>query len=55
MGLSRNKPNTQGSTTKNVNESFKIVDFIRANTVPGNKSYANVAMSRKIKNSFTKK
>ena len=54
-GLSQNKPHTQGSTTEVVNESSENVDFIRANTVPGNKSYADVAMSRKTKNGFTKK
>ena len=54
-GLSQNKPHTQGSTTEVVNESSENVDFIRANTVPGNKSYADVAMSRKTKNSITKK
>ena len=54
-GLSQNKPHTQGSTTEVVNESSENVDFIRANTVPGNKSYADVVMSRKTKNGFTKK
>ena len=54
-GLSRNKPHTQGSTTAVANESSENVDFIRANTVPGNKSYADVVMSRKTKNGFTKK
>ena len=55
MGLSRNKPPTQGSTTEVVNESSENIYFIRANSVPGNKSYADVAMSRKTKNGFTKK
>ena len=58
MGLSWNtltEPYTQGSTTEVVNDSFENVDFIRANTVPGNKSYADVAMSCKTKNSITKK
>ena len=54
-GLSRNKPHTQGSTTAVANESSENVNFIRANTVPGNKSYADVVMSRKTKNGFTKK
>ena len=57
-GLSRNtltEPYTQGSTTEVVNDSFENVDFIRANTVPGNKSYADVAMSRETKNNITKK
>ena len=46
---------TQGSTTEVVNDSSEKTDFIRANTVPGNKSYADVAMSRKTKNGMTKK
>ena len=46
---------TQGSTTEVVNHSSEKVDFIRANTVLGNKSYAHVAMSRKTKNGITKK
>ena len=46
---------TQRSTTEVVNESSETVDFIRAKTVPGNKSYADVAISRKTKNGFTKK
>ena len=57
-GLSRNRltePPTQGSTTEVVNYSSENVDFIRANTVPGNKSYADVAMSRKTKKGITKK
>ena len=54
-GLPRNKPHTQGSTTAVANEPSENVDFIRANTVPGNKSYADVVMSRKTKNGFTKK
>ena len=49
------EPPIQGSTTKIVNDSSKNVDFIRACTVPGNKSYADVAMSRKTKNDITKK
>ena len=58
MGLSRNRltePHTQGSATEGVNDSSENIDFIRANTVPGNKSYGNVAMSPKTKNSITKK
>ena len=31
------------------------VDFKKENTVPGNRSYADVAMSRNVKNSITKK
>ena len=57
-GLSRNKltePHTQGSTTEVVNDSSENVNFIRGNTVPGNKSYADVAISRKTKNSITEK
>ena len=57
-GLSRNRltePHIQGSKTEVVKDSSENVDFIRANTVPGNKSYADVAMSRKTKNGFTKK
>ena len=57
-GLSRNKftePPTQGSTTEVVNDPSENVDFIRANTVPGNKFYADIAMSRKTKNGITKK
>ena len=46
---------TQGSTTEVVNDSSENIDFIRPNTAPGNKSYADVAMSRKTKNSITKK
>ena len=49
------EPNTQGSTTEVVNDSSESVDFIRANTVPGNKSYADAAMSRKTKSGITKK
>ena len=49
------EPFIQGSTTEVVNDSSKNVGFIRANTVPGNKSYADVAMSRKTKNGITKK
>ena len=55
MRRRRNKHHTQGSTIEAVNESTGNVDFIRANTVPGNKSYAHVAMSRKTKKGFTKK
>ena len=36
-------------------ELLENVDFIRTNRVPGNKSYADVAMSRKTKNGITKK
>ena len=57
-GLSRNRltePHIQGSKTEVVKDSSENVDFIRANTVPGNKSYADVAMSSKIKNGITKK
>ena len=46
---------TQGSTTGAINDSSENVDFIRANTVPGNKSYADVAMSRKTKNGIIQK
>ena len=49
------EPPTQGSTTEVVNYSSENVDFIRANTVPGNKSYADVAMSRKTNNGNIKK
>ena len=49
------EPPTHGSTTEVVCDSSKNVDFIRTNTVPGNKSYADVAMSRKTKNGITKK
>ena len=49
------EPNTQGSTTAVINDSSENVDFIRANRVPGNKSYADVAISRKTKNCITKK
>ena len=57
-GLSRNRltePHIQGSKTEVVKDSSENVDFIRANTVPGNKSYADVAMSRKTKNGITRK
>ena len=47
--------NTQRRTTEVVNDSSKNVDLIRANTVPGSKSYADAAMSRNTKNSITKK
>ena len=47
-------PHTQGTTTEVVNDSSENVDFIRANTVPGNKSYSDVAMSRMTKNGITK-
>ena len=58
MGLLQNRltePRTQGSTTEVVNASSENNDFIRANTVPGNKSYADVAMSGKTKIGITKK
>ena len=58
MGLSRNRLTelpTQGSATEVVNDSSENIDFIRANTVPGNKSYVDVTMSRKTKNGITKK
>ena len=45
---------TQRSTTEVVNDFSKNVDFIRANTVPASKSYADVTMSRKTKNDTTK-
>ena len=51
MGLLQNRltePRTQGSTTEVVNASSENNDFIRANTVPGNKSYADVAGKMKI-------
>ena len=51
MGLLQNRltePCTQGSTTEVVNASSENNDFIRANTVPGNKSYADVAGKTKI-------
>ena len=43
------EPHRQGCATEVVNDSFENVDFIRANTVPSNKSYVDVAMSRKSK------
>ena len=49
-----NEPHTQRSTTEVVNGSSENVDFKRENTVPGNKSYANVAMSRNAKTGITK-
>ena len=49
------EPHTQGSTTEVVNDSSENVDFTRVNTVPGNKSYADVAMLRNTKNVITKK
>ena len=49
------EPHIQGSKTEVVKDSSENVDFIRANTVPGNKSYADVAMSRKTKNGIAKK
>ena len=57
-GLLRNRltePHTQRSTTEVVNSSSENVDFKRENTVPGNKLYADVAMSRNTKNVVTKK
>ena len=50
-----NEPNIQRSTIEVVNDSFKNVDLIRANTVPGNISYTNATMVRSTKNSITKK
>ena len=58
MRLLRNRlteSHTQGRTAEVANDCSENVDFIRANTVPGNKSYADVAMSRKSKNGITKK
>ena len=49
------EPPTQGSTADVGNGSSENVDFIRENTVPGNKSYADVAMSRKTKNGIIQK
>ena len=49
------EPHTQGRKAEVANDSSEHVDFIRANTVPNNKSYADVAMSRKSKNGMTKK
>ena len=49
------EPHTRGSTTEVVNDSSENIDFIRASTVPGNKSYADVAISRQTKNSIAKK
>ena len=49
------EPHTQGSTTEVLNDSSENVDFIRTNTVPGNKSYDDVAMSSKTKIGITKK
>ena len=37
-------PHAQGSTTEVVNDSSENVDSIRLNTVPCNRSYADVAM-----------
>ena len=47
--------NTQRSTTEVVNNFSKNVHFIRANTAPGNKSYADAAISHNTKNGITKK
>ena len=46
---------TKGSTTEAVNVFSENVNFIRANTVPGNKSYTDVVMPRNTKNGITKK
>ena len=57
-GLPRNKlnePRTQGSTTEVVNDSSENVDFIRAKTVPGNKSYADFLCHLRPKTVLTKK
>ena len=57
-GLPRHKltePRTQGSTTEVVNDSSENVDFIRANTVPGNKSYADFLCHLRPKTVLTKK
>ena len=43
------------STTEAVDDSFTNVGFIRTNTVPGNKSYADAAMSRNTINGVSKK
>ena len=56
--LSRNKLtelHTQGSTTEVVNDSSENVDFIRANTVPGNKSYADFLCHLRPKTVLPKK
>ena len=56
-GLLRNRltePHRKRSTTEVVNDSAENIDFKRENTVPGNKSYADVAMSRNTKNGITK-
>ena len=47
--------NTQRSRTEVVNDSSNNVDFIRANTVLGNKSYADGAMSRSTKKRYYQK
>ena len=47
--------NVQWSTTEVVNDSSENVYFIRASTVPGNKSHADAAMSRNTKNGIIKK
>ena len=49
------EPRTQGSTTEVVNDPSENVDFIRPNTVPGNNSYADVAVPHNTKNGITKK
>ena len=51
----QDEQNTKRSTTEVVNDSFKDVDLIKANTVPGNRSYADAAISRNTKNSISKK
>ena len=58
IGLLQNRltePYTKGSTTEVVNVFSENVNFIRANTVPGNKSYTDVVMPRNTKNGITKK
>ena len=47
--------NAQRSATEVVNDSSKNVNLIRANAVPGNKSYADSAMSHNTKNGILKK
>ena len=55
LGNSLTEPHTQQSTTKVVNDPSENIDFIRANAVPGNKFYADAAMSLNTKNGITKK
>ena len=58
IGLLQNRltePYTKGSTTEVVNVFSENVNFIRANTVPGNKSYTDIVMPRNTKNGITKK